>query len=107
VGKPVSVDGVAINAQVADDICFDGRSGCEVRHDYPTLQARLRHGALARVFPGNGFAVLTPSAYTGTSPYAVFWGGRHGGKPVLRLRRGHGPRTTRCEHHGNREVFTH
>jgi alpha-D-xyloside xylohydrolase len=59
----------------ASDVWFDGRTGREVRNDYPRLQAQLHHDALAQAFPDGDFVVLSRPSYTGTAPWAVFWGG--------------------------------
>ncbi|HWP67366.1 MAG TPA: TIM-barrel domain-containing protein [Candidatus Limnocylindria bacterium] len=59
----------------ASDIWADGRTGREVRNDYPRLQAMLHHEALSSAFPDGDFFLVTRSAYTGTAPWAVFWGG--------------------------------
>jgi alpha-D-xyloside xylohydrolase len=58
----------------ATDIWADGRTGREVRNEYPTLQAKLHHDAMAEAFPGDSL-VFTRSAYTGTQQWAVVWGG--------------------------------
>ncbi|MBM4243141.1 MAG: glycoside hydrolase family 31 protein [Deltaproteobacteria bacterium] len=58
----------------ASDVWADGRSGREVRNDYPTLQAKLHHDAITEAFPGDSL-VFTRSAYTGTQQWAVVWGG--------------------------------
>jgi alpha-glucosidase (family GH31 glycosyl hydrolase) len=58
----------------ATDIWADGRSGREVRNDYPTLQAKIHHDAL-RSAHGDDFVLLSRPGYTGTQRYAVFWGG--------------------------------
>jgi alpha-glucosidase (family GH31 glycosyl hydrolase) len=59
----------------ATDVYFDGRTGREVRNDYPRLQAQIHHDALAEAFPDGEFLVFSRPAYTGTSQWAVFWGG--------------------------------
>ncbi|MCW5891403.1 MAG: hypothetical protein KIT14_12750 [bacterium] len=59
----------------AGDVWFDGRTGREVRNDYPRLQAQLHHDALAQAFPDGDFLVLSRPSYTGTSQWAAFWGG--------------------------------
>jgi alpha-glucosidase (family GH31 glycosyl hydrolase) len=59
----------------ATDVYADGRTGREVRNDYPTLQAEIHHDALAAAFPDRDFVLLSRPAYTGTARYAVFWGG--------------------------------
>lgn len=62
----------------ATDIWYDGRTGREVRNDYPVLQARIHHDALQAV-RGDDFLLTTRSAYTGTQQYAIVWGGDIGG----------------------------
>jgi alpha-glucosidase (family GH31 glycosyl hydrolase) len=59
----------------ATDVWADGRTGREVRNDYPTLQARLHHDAMARHRPDGDFLVFTRSGYTGTPRWAIAWGG--------------------------------
>ncbi len=59
----------------ATDVWADGRTGREVHNDYPTLQAKIHHDALASVWPNGDFVLFARPAYTGTSQYAVFWGG--------------------------------
>jgi alpha-glucosidase (family GH31 glycosyl hydrolase) len=56
------------------DVWADGRTGGEVRNDYPRLQAKIHHDALAQVW-GDDFALVSRPSYTGTAPYAIFWGG--------------------------------
>jgi len=58
----------------ATDVWADGRTGREVRNDYPTLQALLHRDALAAAFPGD-FVLFARAGYTGTQRYAVVWGG--------------------------------
>ena len=41
----------------ATDIWADGRTGREVRNDYPTLQAKIHHDALASVYPDGDFVL--------------------------------------------------
>jgi len=57
------------------DVWADGRTGREVRNDYPTLQARIHHDALAQAFPDGDFVLISRPAYTGTPHWAIFWGG--------------------------------
>jgi alpha-D-xyloside xylohydrolase len=59
----------------ATDVYADGRTGREVRNDYPRLQAQIHHAALEQAFPNGDFVLFSRPAYTGTAPYAVFWGG--------------------------------
>jgi len=59
----------------ATDIYSDGRTGREVRNDYPTLQAKIHHDALASVYPNGDFVLFSRPAYTGTAQYSIFWGG--------------------------------
>ena len=58
----------------ATDLWADGRTGREVRNDYPTLQAKIHHDALASVFGGD-FLLVSRPAYTGTPQWSTFWGG--------------------------------
>jgi alpha-glucosidase (family GH31 glycosyl hydrolase) len=59
----------------ATDVWADGRSGREVRNDYPTLQAKIHYDALRAAWPDGDFVLFSRPAYTGTPQYAVFWGG--------------------------------
>jgi alpha-D-xyloside xylohydrolase len=59
----------------ATDIWADGRSGREVRNDYPTLQARIHHDALASVYPDGDFVLFSRPGYSGTQHWSIFWGG--------------------------------
>jgi alpha-D-xyloside xylohydrolase len=59
----------------ATDVYADGRTGREVRNDYPRLQAQIHHDALAAAFPDGDFVVFSRPAYTGTAQWSVFWGG--------------------------------
>jgi alpha-glucosidase (family GH31 glycosyl hydrolase) len=59
----------------ATDVYADGRTGREVRNDYPTLQARIHHDALRSAFPDGDFVLISRPAYTGTARWAIFWGG--------------------------------
>jgi alpha-D-xyloside xylohydrolase len=58
----------------ASDVWADGRTGREVRNDYPRLQAQIHHDAVAEAFPGDSL-VITRSGYTGTQQHAIVWGG--------------------------------
>jgi len=57
------------------DVYADGRTGREVRNDYPRLQAKIHHDALQQAFPNGDFFVVSRPSYTGTSQWATFWGG--------------------------------
>jgi alpha-glucosidase (family GH31 glycosyl hydrolase) len=59
----------------ATDVWFDGRTGREVRNDYPTLQAKIHHDALASVYPDGDFVLLSRPGYSGTQRWSIFWGG--------------------------------
>lgn len=59
----------------ATDIWADGRTGREVRNDYPTLQAKIHHDALASVYPDGDFVLFSRPGYTGTQRWSIFWGG--------------------------------
>jgi alpha-glucosidase (family GH31 glycosyl hydrolase) len=58
----------------ATDVWADGRTGREVHNDYPTLQAKIHHDALASVF-GDDFLLVSRPAYSGTQHWSTFWGG--------------------------------
>jgi alpha-glucosidase (family GH31 glycosyl hydrolase) len=58
----------------ATDVWADGRTGREVRNDYPTLQAKIHHDALASAF-GDDFLLVSRPAYSGTQRWSTFWGG--------------------------------
>lgn len=73
----------------ASDVYADGRTGREVRNDYPRLQAQVHHDALAAAFPDGDSLVLSRPSYTGTSQWAIFWGGDIPGSTNL----GSGPGT--------------
>jgi alpha-glucosidase (family GH31 glycosyl hydrolase) len=59
----------------ATDVWADGRTGREVHNDYPNLQAKIHHDALAAAWPDGDFVLFARPAYTGTAQWAVFWGG--------------------------------
>ncbi len=59
----------------ATDVWFDGRTGREVRNDYPTLQAKIHHDALASVHPDGDFVLFSRPGYSGTQRWSIFWGG--------------------------------
>jgi alpha-D-xyloside xylohydrolase len=57
---------------------FDGRSIRENRNAYPLMYVQAAY-EVARKARGNDFVLLPRAAYTGTSRYAVNWGGDIGG----------------------------
>jgi alpha-glucosidase (family GH31 glycosyl hydrolase) len=65
------------------DVYADGRTGREVRNDYPTLQAKIHYDALHSAFPDGDFVLFSRPAYTGTARYAIFWGGDIPGSETL------------------------
>src|SRR6185503_6998374 len=75
------IDGIKLDrgeehiASAATDVWADGRTGREVRNDYPTLQAKIHYDALAAAHPDGDFLVFSRPGYTGTPRYAIFWGG--------------------------------
>jgi alpha-D-xyloside xylohydrolase len=73
----------------ASDVWADGRSGREVRNDYPTLQAKIHHDALASVYPDGDFVLFSRPGYSGTQRWSIFWGGDIPGSEAL----GTGPGT--------------
>ena len=62
-------------SQAPTDIFADGRSGVEVRNDYPVLNLRLFHDLLRAARGDGDFVVKTRSAYAGAQPWGVVWGG--------------------------------
>lgn len=56
----------------------DGRSVREIRNVYPVLYAKAAYDE-ARRHRGGDFLVMPRAAYSGSSQYAVFWGGDIGG----------------------------
>jgi alpha-D-xyloside xylohydrolase len=57
---------------------FDGRSIREVRNAYPALFIKAAYD-VAREHRGMDFVLMPRGAYSGSSPYGVFWGGDIGG----------------------------
>lgn len=56
----------------------DGRSIRENRNAYPAMYVKATYD-IAEKHRGQDFALMPRAAYTGTSKYAVFWGGDVGG----------------------------
>ena len=56
----------------------DGRSIRENRNAYPAMYVKATYD-IAEKYRGQDFALMPRAAYTGTSKYAVFWGGDVGG----------------------------
>jgi alpha-D-xyloside xylohydrolase len=57
---------------------FDGRSIRENRNAYPAMYVKAVYD-VARKYRGDDFFLMPRAAYTGSAPYAVFWGGDIGG----------------------------
>ncbi len=57
---------------------FDGKSIRENRNPFVALYAKAV-AEVARKYRGEDFVAMPRGAYTGSSPYAVFWGGDIGG----------------------------
>jgi alpha-glucosidase (family GH31 glycosyl hydrolase) len=57
---------------------FDGRSIRQNRNIYPVLYLKATYD-VARTHRGDDFVLMPRAAYTGSSPYGVFWGGDIGG----------------------------
>jgi alpha-D-xyloside xylohydrolase len=57
---------------------FDGRSIRENRNAYPAMYTKATY-EIARKHRGDDFLCMPRAAYTGSSKYAVFWGGDVGG----------------------------
>jgi alpha-D-xyloside xylohydrolase len=56
----------------------DGRSIRENRNAYPPMYTKATYET-AKKYRGKDFVLMPRAAYTGSSPYAVFWGGDIGG----------------------------
>lgn len=57
---------------------FDGRSIRENRNAYPPMYVKAAYN-IAKKYRGDDFVLMPRAAYTGSSPYGVFWGGDIGG----------------------------
>ena len=57
---------------------FDGRTIRENRNAYPALYVKAVY-EVAKKHRGDDFFLMPRAAYTGSSPYSVFWGGDVGG----------------------------
>jgi alpha-glucosidase (family GH31 glycosyl hydrolase) len=57
---------------------FDGRTIRENRNAYPPMYVKAVY-EVAQKYRGNDFFLMPRAAYTGSSPYSVFWGGDIGG----------------------------
>ncbi len=57
---------------------FDGRTIRENRNAYPSMYTKAAYD-VARKYRKDDFVLMPRAAYTGSSPYAVFWGGDIGG----------------------------
>ncbi len=57
---------------------FDGRSIRENRNAYPPMYVKAAW-EVAKKHRGDDFVLMPRAAYTGSSPYSVFWGGDIGG----------------------------
>lgn len=67
--------------QIPEDGPFkvhDGRSIRENRNAYPVMYLKAAHD-IAKQYRGDDFVCMPRAAYTGSSPYGVFWGGDIGG----------------------------
>lgn len=56
----------------------DGRSLREQRDNYPVMYLKAAYD-VAKQYRGDDFVCMPRAAYTGSSPYGVFWGGDIGG----------------------------
>jgi alpha-D-xyloside xylohydrolase len=57
---------------------FDERSIRENRNAYPAMYVKAAY-EIAKKYRGDDFVVMPRAGYTGSAPYAVFWGGDIGG----------------------------
>jgi alpha-D-xyloside xylohydrolase len=60
------------------DKVFDGRSIRANRNAYPPMYTKAAW-EVGKKYRGDDFVMMPRAAYTGSSPYAVFWGGDIGG----------------------------
>jgi alpha-D-xyloside xylohydrolase len=58
---------------------FDGRTIRENRNAYPPMYLKATYEIAKQFHPDENFALMPRAAYTGSSPYGVFWGGDIGG----------------------------
>jgi alpha-D-xyloside xylohydrolase len=58
---------------------FDGRTIRENRNAYPAMYLKATYDVAKQFHPDEDFALMPRAAYTGSSPYGVFWGGDIGG----------------------------
>ena len=75
--------------QQPTDIFADGRSGVEVRNDFPVINLQLYHDALETARGAGDFVVYARSVYAGAQQYGVVWGGDSPGSTAF----GAGPGT--------------
>ncbi|HSP99241.1 MAG TPA: TIM-barrel domain-containing protein, partial [Candidatus Dormibacteraeota bacterium] len=61
--------------QEPTDIFADGRSGVEVRNDFPVLNLHLYHDLLETARGAGDFVVTARSAYAGGQHWGIVWGG--------------------------------
>lgn len=71
------------------DVFADGRSGVEVRNEFPVLKLRLYHDALRAARGDGDFVVAARAVYAGARSWGVVWGGDAPGSTAL----GAGPGT--------------
>ncbi len=57
---------------------FDGRTIRENRNAYPAMYVKAVYDVVKK-YRGDDFFLMPRAAYTGSSPYSVFWGGDVGG----------------------------
>jgi alpha-D-xyloside xylohydrolase len=58
---------------------FDGRSIRENRNAYPPMFLKAAYDVAKQYRTNDNFVLMPRAAYTGSSPYGVFWGGDVGG----------------------------
>ncbi len=58
---------------------FDGRSLRENRNAYPPMYLKAAYDVTKKFRTEGDFVLMPRAAYTGSSPYGVFWGGDMGG----------------------------
>ncbi len=71
------------------DVFTDGRSGLEVRNEFPVLNLHTYHDALRAARGDGDFVVAARAAYAGAQQWGIVWGGDSPGSTAL----GSGPGT--------------
>jgi alpha-D-xyloside xylohydrolase len=65
-----------------EDVYWDGRSGLELRNDYPNLYLKVHHDIVSKV-RGEDFLVYARTGYAGSQQWSIFDGGDIPGRDWL------------------------